>query len=100
MNDSPYILTASVYTQYGQFLGQSTVQSGQQSLVTFNLYSTQIQRPGTPPLSITPYRIVWQCAGGTVYSMCNDGAVGSLIRANWCPGQMICSSKKPDKEQK
>jgi hypothetical protein len=94
MNDSPFILTASVYTQYGEFLGQSTIQSGQQAHITVNLYSTPINRPGAPNFNITPYRIIWQCAGGNIYSMCTDGATSSLIRATLCPGLLVCLKKE------
>jgi hypothetical protein len=99
MNDSPYVLTARVYTQYGEFLGQATILSGQQSLVTLSLSTTPIARPGAPPLNITPYRVVWQCAGNTIYSVCNDGATGSLVRASLCPGQQICTSKKEEEKK-
>lgn len=99
-NDSHYILTASVYTQYGEFLGQITLQPGQQSSFTTSLYSTPINRPGAPNYAITPYRTIWQCAGGSIYSMCTDGSTGSLIRASLCQGSLMCTSKKePEKEK-
>jgi hypothetical protein len=94
MNDSPYILTASVYSQSGEYLGQITLQPGEQKNFTTNLYSTNLNRPGFPDTSITPYRIIWTCAGGGVYSMARDGAVGSVIRASECPGQLYCTPKE------
>lgn len=96
-NDSPHILTASVFTNSGDFLGQITLQPGQQKNFTSNLYATGLNRPGRPDVSITPYRIVWQCPGGGVYSMCTDGAAGAYVRANACPGQLVCSPKKEEK---
>ena len=99
MNDSPFILTASVYTHSGDYLGQITLQPGEQKNFTTNLSSTNLNRPGHPDVSITPYRIVWQCAGGGFYSMCRDGAVGSMVRANECPGQLFCSPKEEQKQQ-
>ena len=94
MNDAPFILTATVYTQSGDFLGQVTLQPGEQKNFTTNLSSTNLSRPGHSDVSITPYRIIWTCAGGGVYSMCQDGAVGSYVRASSCPGQLYCSPKE------
>ena len=100
INDSPFILTAVVYTHSGDYLGEVTLQPGEQKNFTTNLSSTNLNRPGSPDVSITPYRIVWQCAGGGFYSMCRDGAVGSTIRASDCPGQQFCSPKEvPKKKQ-
>lgn len=99
LNDSPYILTASVYTQSGEYLGQTTLQPGEQKNFTSNFESTDLSRPGFPSTSITPYRVIWSCAGGGVYSMCHDGSVGSLIRANSCPGQQFCSPKEEQQKQ-
>lgn len=97
LNDSPYILTASVYTHSGEFLGQATLQPGEQKNFTTNFSSTSLNRPGLSDVSITPYRIIWTCGEGTIYSMCRDGSVGSLVRANECPGQLSCSPQKEEK---
>ncbi len=97
-NDSPHILTASVFAASGEYLGQITLQPGQQKNFTTNLYATNLNRPGRPEVSITPYRIIWQCSGGGVYSMCTDGAAGAYVRANSCQGQLFCSPKKGEKE--
>jgi hypothetical protein len=97
MNDSPYILTASVYANSGEYLGQATLQPGEQKNFTTNLSSTNLNRPGHPDVSITPYRIIWTCAKGEVYSMTMEGSVGSYIRATTCPGQHLCSPSKEEK---
>lgn len=97
-NDSSYILTANVYTQYGEFLGQTTLQPGQQSHFTTNLYSTPINRPGAPAFAITPYQIVWKCPGGSTYSICTNGSTGSLVRASLCFGSLECTQKNPNRE--
>jgi hypothetical protein len=99
-NDSPFILTASVYTNTGSFLGTVTLQPGQQSNFVTNVYSTPVNRPGTPTTSITPYRVIWQCAGGGFYSMCTDASVGAFVRATACPGQLYCTPKEDQKKQK
>ena len=93
LNDSPYILTATVYTHSGDYLGQVTLQPGEQKNFTSNLSSTSLNRPGFPDVSILPYRVIWSCAGGEVYSMAQDGSSGSFIRASECPGQLFCTPK-------
>lgn len=95
-NDSPYILTATVYTNSGDYLGQSVLQPGEQKNFTTNLSSTNLERPGFPEVSITPYRILWTCAGGGTYSMCTDGSVGSFVRATFCPGTHFCTPKEKE----
>jgi hypothetical protein len=94
VNDAPYILTATVYTRSGDYLGQVTLQPGEQKNFTTNLSNTNLSRPGYPDVSITPYRIVWTCAGGGVYSMCQDGSSGAYVRASACPGLLYCSPKE------
>jgi hypothetical protein len=94
VNDSPFILTATVYTSSGNYLGQIILQPGEQKNYTTNLSSTNLSRPGFPSVSITPYRVVWTCAGGGVYSMCSDGAVGSVVQATACPGEHYCTPKE------
>lgn len=97
-NDSPFILTASVYSHSGDFLGQVTLQPGQQKNFVSNLGSTGIDRPGSPEVSITPYRVIWQCASGGYYSMCTDASVGAFVRATYCPGQLHCAPKEEKKK--
>lgn len=101
VNDSPYILTASVFTNSGAYMGQVSLQPGQQKNFVTSLNSTGLTRPGFPDVSITPYRIIWQCAGGEVYTMCTDGSVGAYVRASACEGTRQCSPKQqktPPKE--
>lgn len=98
INDSPYILTASVYTHSGDFLGQETLQAGEQKNFTTNLSSITLKRPGRPDVSITPYRIIWTCAGGGVFSMCQIGAAGSTVRASDCAGLQYCTPKEKPQE--
>lgn len=92
-NDSPFILTASVFTHSGEYLGQVILQPGQQKNFVTSLSATSLSRPGYPEVSITPYRVIWQCPGGSFYSMCVDGSVGSYVRANACEGVRHCTPK-------
>ncbi len=94
MNDSPFILTATIQASDGTFLGQFTVQPGQQRNFTQNLSNTQYTRPGTPDISMTPYIVIWQCPSDDYYSMCTSVSPGALVKANECFGYRMCRPKK------
>lgn len=94
MNDSPFILTASIQAADGTFLGQNTVQPGQQITWTRSLNPTPYTHPGTPNVSMTPYTVIWQCSSEEFYSMCTTVAPGALVRANACQGTRICKPKE------
>ena len=96
-NDSPYILTATIQAADGSYLGQVSIQPGQQSNFTQNLFNTPYKHPGAPNISLTPFTVTWQCASEEFYSMCTGIGPGSLVRANDCLGNRIC---KPKPEQK
>jgi hypothetical protein len=97
LNDSPFILTATIQASDGTYLGQFTIQPGQQKNVTQNLFTTQYEHPGAPEVSLTPFTVIWQCASEDFYSMCTGVSPGALIRANDCAGTRVC---KPKPEQK
>jgi hypothetical protein len=99
LNDSPFILTAIVEASDGTFLGQFSIQPGQQSNFTTNVAPTRYQFPGTPAVSQTPYRVVWQCPSKGFYSMCADVSPGAMCRANGCPGPRFCSPKEEIKDE-
>ena len=100
LNDSPFILTATIQASDGTYLGQFTMQPGQQRNVTQNLFTTQYSHPGTPDISLTPYVVIWQCASSDYYTMCSQVSPGALVRANDCPGYRVCRPKEePQKEQ-
>jgi len=96
MNDSPFILTASIQAADGTYLGQNTIQPGQQITWTSSLNPTGYTHPGTPTVSLTPYTVIWQCSSDEFYSMCTTVAPGALVRANDCQGTRICRPKKKD----
>ncbi|MBS0624660.1 MAG: hypothetical protein JSS32_01250 [Verrucomicrobia bacterium] len=97
-NDSAYILTASVQASDGTYLGQFTIQPGQQKNFTTNLSPTTILRPGAPDVSLTPYTVIWQCPSEQIYSICKDVSPGGLVKATGCQGNYHCSPKKGEKE--
>jgi hypothetical protein len=98
MNDSPFILTATILASDGTFLGQFSIQPGQQNNFTTNLNPTNYVRPGTPNTSLTPYTVIWQCPSEGYYSMCSSVSPGALCSANGCPGNHFCSPKQENKQ--
>lgn len=96
-NDSPFILTATIQAADGSYLGQVSLQPGQQRNFTQNLFNTQYEHPGAPDISLTPFTVTWQCSSEEFYSMCTGIGPGSLVRANDCLGTRVC---KPKPEQK
>jgi len=100
VNDSPFILTAIVQASDGTFLGQVSLQPGQQKNFTQNLYTTKLRKPGTPEVSLTPFTVIWQCPSEGFYSMSNQISPGSLVSANQCEGNHFCSPKPQDQKEK
>lgn len=98
-NDSPFILTATIQASDGTFLGQFSIQPGQQRNFTSNLNPTGYSHPGTPRTSLTPYAVIWQCPSEGYYSMCPTVSPGSLCKANDCPGPHYCSPKQETKKE-
>ncbi|MBI5272938.1 MAG: hypothetical protein HY861_03030 [Chlamydiia bacterium] len=99
INDSPFILTATIQAQDGTFLGQFSIQPGQQKNFTTNLTNTGYTHPGAPNVSLTPYTVSWQCPSEGYYSMCTKVSPGALCRANECPGSHFCSPKPEAQKQ-
>ncbi len=99
LNDSPFILTAIIEASDGTYLGQFTVQPGQQRNFTTNARPTGYVHPGTPTTSLTPYTVIWQCPSEGFFSMCNGVSPGSLCTATQCPGSHFCSPKKEEKKE-
>src|SRR5579872_5997237 len=99
MNDSPFILTATVEGRDGTFLGQFTVQPGQQRNFTTNMYPTKYVHPGTPDIGLTPYIVIWQCPSEGFFSMCTDVSPGASCRASFCPGPHFCAPKQEQKKE-
>jgi hypothetical protein len=99
LNDSPFILSATIQAADGTFLGQVTVQPGQQSTWTTNLSPAPYRHPGTPTVSLTPYTVIWQCSSDEFYSMCSVVGPGALVRANDCQGMRMCKPKPKQQKQ-
>ncbi|HSX37398.1 MAG TPA: hypothetical protein VLE95_01035 [Chlamydiales bacterium] len=98
-NDSPFILTATIQASDGTFLGQFSIQPGQQKNFTSNLNPTSYIHPGTPKTSLTPYIVIWQCPSEGYYSMCSAVSPGALCKATDCPGSHFCAPKKKSNQE-
>ncbi|MBX7067002.1 MAG: hypothetical protein K1X28_07210 [Parachlamydiales bacterium] len=98
-NDTTMILTAVIQASDGTFLGQFSVQPGQQKNFTTNMSPTSYQRPGTPNVSITPYTVIWQCPSEGIFSMCTNVSPGAYVKATICDGSHFCSPKKKIEKQ-
>lgn len=93
-NDTTMILTAVIQASDGTYLGQFSVQPGQQRNFTTNMLTTGYVRPGTPNISLTPYTVIWQCPSEGIFSMCTGVSPGSYVKATICEGNHFCSPKK------
>lgn len=100
INDSPFILTATVIAADGTYLGQVSLQPGQQKNFTQSLVSTEYQFPGKPQVSLTPFTVIWQCPSRGYYSVCYMVSPGSTVKANDCDGYKFCDPKSPAPEEK
>ena len=98
-NDSVHILTATIVASDGSYLGQFSVQPGQQRNFTQNLSPTGYKRSGTPDISLTPYTVIWQCPSDDVYSQNMIVSPGSMVRANQGTGPLMCKEKKKEEKQ-
>jgi hypothetical protein len=98
-NDSTVILTAVIHAADGTYLGQFSVQPGQQRNFTTNMFPTSYVRPGTPDISLTPYTVIWQCPSEGNFSMQIGVQPGSYVRATWGDGPHFCSPKKEEKKE-
>ncbi len=98
-NDTTMILTAVIQASDGTYLGQFSVQPGQQKNFTTNMFPTTYQRPGSPNISITPYIVVWQCPSEGIFSMCTNVSPGAYVKATICEGTHFCAPKKKIEKQ-
>ncbi len=98
-NDTVLILTAVIQASDGSYLGQFSVQPGQQRNWTTNRSPAGYVRPGTPDISLTPYTVIWQCPSEGIFSMCTGVSPGSYINASVCNGSHFCSPKQEIKKE-
>lgn len=93
-NDTTVILTAVIRASDGRYLGQVTLQPGEQKNFTQTLVPTRYVRPPAPDVSMTPYTVIWQCPSEGIYSICDGVSPGAYVNATVCSGSHYCSPKK------
>src|SRR5690348_2535729 len=93
-NDSTVILTAIIQASDGSYLGQFSVQPGQQKNFTTNMFPTGYIRPPSPDISLTPYTVIWQCPSEGIFAVQIGVQPGSYVRATWGDGSHFCAPKK------
>jgi len=98
LNDSPYFLRATVQSSNGIYLGGEDLNSGEFKQWTTEFKPDQLNVPGTPTFSLTPFRVIWECEHGGVYSVCDQASPGALIRASICPGDHYCHPEEEKEE--
>lgn len=98
-NDTTFILTAVIQASDGSYLGEVSLQPGQQRNFTTNMTNSQFSRPGTPNISLTPYTVIWQCPTEGIYSTCTNVSPGSYVKASLCEGNHFCSPKQKEKTE-
>lgn len=98
-NDTTMILTAIIQASDGSYLGQFSVQPGQQRNFTTNMSPTQYVHPGAPDISLTPYTVIWQCPSEGIFSMCTGVSPGAYVKATYCDGTRFCAPKKELKKE-
>ena len=98
-NDTTMILTAIIQASDGSYLGQFSVQPGQQRNWTTNMLPTNYVRPGSPDISLTPYTVVWQCPSQGIFSLCTGVSPGAYVKATVCEGSHFCAPKQELKKE-
>ncbi len=98
-NNTTFILTAVIQASDGSYLGQFSVQPGQQRNFTTNMFWTQYVHPGTPDISLTPYSVTWQCPSQGIYAICRNVSPGAYIKASDCDGSRFCDPKQAQKKE-
>lgn len=93
-NDTTMILTAVIQASDGSYLGQFSVQPGQQKNFTTNMFTTTYVHPGSPNISLTPFTVTWQCPSEGIFSVCTNVSPGSYVKATICEGGHFCAPKK------
>ena len=109
LNDSPFMLKATIVAANGQNLGDKEVAQNQSMYFEDQLGSsnpTGVTPPGgyqNYANSLTPYTVFWYCKEGNLYSVCENVGAGALASANAGQGTKYCKippkTANPNQEQ-
>jgi hypothetical protein len=91
MNDSSYMLKASIYDANGALLGEFVLNPRDATL-----WSDDDQNFGTESnyAAQIPYTVNWFCMNGSAYGSCDNVAAGSVVTAQSCGGVQQCQEQQ------
>ncbi len=95
VNDSPYILTATIYDANGQLLGEFVLNPRDAAQ-----WSDDYENFGTESADASqiPYTVNWTCANGGSYGSCQNVAAGAVVTAQSCGGDQECPQQQQEME--
>jgi hypothetical protein len=98
INDSAFELNAIVHTATGDFIGQDTLQPGQQKLWSSGNKQPVLNEFNNSKSSMFPFTVTWQCSYEGIYSVVQDVFSGQVVKASQGLGSKSCKKKsdKPD----
>ena len=96
INDSLFELNALVHAATGDFLGQESLQPGEQKQWNSEMKRTPIKEIYNSKGSTTPFTVTWQCAYEGVYSVSQNISPGQVVKSSQGEGSRTCR-KKTDK---
>lgn len=97
INDSPFELNAIIHSASGDFLGQGTLQPGEQKQWSSDIGRTKVREIYNSTGSTTPFTVTWQCSYEGVYSVVQNVSPGQVVKSSQGDGSRSCK-KKPKKE--
>ena len=93
INDSPCELTAIVNAATGDFLGQQSLQPGEQKQWNSDMKKTTVREIYNAKASTTPFTVTFQCAYEGTYSVVQDVSPGQVVKASQGAGSRTCKDK-------
>ena len=88
LNDSPYILTATVLSATGTILGRVQVTQQQQQ-------TWQDSNLNVDGLSQTPFTVIFYCPTGEEYGVVTNVSTSGFVSASSSSGNKVCKAPKP-----
>ena len=99
INDSPFELIAVVQSADGRFIGQVSLQPGEQSQWSTDMQRSDLKDIYDAKTSLTPLTVIWKCSYEGYYSVCSNVSPGGVVKASQCDGSKSCKPKPKDDEK-
>lgn len=90
INDSPFVLSATVLSATGEVMGRTTIQPQQQ-------VQWQNSSLNTTGISQSPFTVIFYCQTGEVYGTISQITTGGLATASTSSGPKFCKPKDDKK---